>query len=35
MNIQINTDHTIDGSAGLTAHVESVVESTLGKLRDR
>lgn len=31
MNIQINTDHTIDGSAGLKAHVESVVESSLGR----
>ncbi|MEP7120590.1 MAG: HPF/RaiA family ribosome-associated protein [Byssovorax sp.] len=30
MNIQINTDHTIAGSAGLTAHVESVVEASLG-----
>lgn len=33
MNIQINTDHTIDGSAGLTAYVQSIVESSLGRFQ--
>lgn len=33
MNIQINTDHTIDGGAGLTAYVQSIVESSLGRFQ--
>ena len=35
MNIQINHDHTIDGSAGLRAHVESVIECSLGHFEQR
>ena len=35
MNIQVNHDHTIDGSAGLKAHVESIVESSLGHFQER
>lgn len=35
MNIQVNHDHTIASSAGLRAHVESVVESSLGHLQQR
>lgn len=35
MNIHVNHDHTIAGSAGLKAHVESVVESSLGHFQQR
>lgn len=31
MRIQVHTDNTIEGSAGLTGHVESVVSDTLGR----
>lgn len=34
MQIQVNTDTHIDGSKGLTAHVEAVVERTLRHVRD-
>jgi ribosome-associated translation inhibitor RaiA len=34
MNIQINTDHTIHGSAKFTSHVESIVESSLGRFQE-
>ena len=32
MQIQINTDHTIEGREALSAHIRSVVEKTLGHL---
>jgi ribosome-associated translation inhibitor RaiA len=32
MQIQINTNHTIEGSEALNAHIRSVVETTLGHL---
>lgn len=32
MQIQINTDHTIEGREALSAHIRSVVDSTLGHL---
>lgn len=35
MLIQTNTDRNIEGSEGLSAHVESVVEETLGRFSDR
>lgn len=31
MKIQVHTDNTIEGSVGLTQHVESVVSDTLGR----
>lgn len=34
MQIQVNTDKHVDGSAALVAHVEAVVERTLRHLRD-
>lgn len=34
MQIQVNTDKHIDGSAALSAHVEAVVERTLRHVRD-
>lgn len=35
MQIQVNHGHTIESSAGLRAHVESVVESSLGHFQQR
>jgi ribosome-associated translation inhibitor RaiA len=35
MNIQVNTDRNIEGSAELTAHVTGIVESELGRFSDR
>lgn len=32
MQIQINTDHNIEGSEALSAHVRDVVASTLGRV---
>lgn len=32
MQIHINTDHTIEGRDALSAHIRSVVETTLGHL---
>jgi ribosome-associated translation inhibitor RaiA len=32
MQIQINTDHSIEGREALSAHIRSVVESALGHL---
>jgi len=34
MQIQINTDHNIDGREGLVTHVTGVVEHAMGRLRD-
>ncbi len=34
MQIQVNTDKHIEGSAALTTHVEAVLERTLRHLRD-
>ncbi len=35
MQIQVNTDNHIEGSAELTRQVEAVVEETLGRFSDR
>ena len=35
MQIQINTDHNIEGREALAAHVKSVVESVLERVSDR
>jgi len=35
MQIQVNTDHNIEGREKLTAHVASVVESALSRFKDR
>jgi ribosome-associated translation inhibitor RaiA len=35
MQIQINTDHNIDGNERLAAHIRSVVEDTLSRWGDR
>lgn len=35
MQVQVNTDNHVNGSAGLTAHVESVVEGALGRFENR
>jgi ribosome-associated translation inhibitor RaiA len=35
MQVQLRTDASIEGSEGLTAHVTSVVESTLSRFSDR
>lgn len=35
MQIQVNTDNHIDGSADLTRQVQDVVEDTLGRFGDR
>ncbi len=35
MQIQINTDHTIEGREALNAHIHSVVENALGHLASR
>jgi ribosome-associated translation inhibitor RaiA len=35
MLIQTNTDRNIEGSTELSAHVESVVEGTVGRFSDR
>jgi hypothetical protein len=35
MQIQVNTDHNIEGREGLARHVEAEVESALGKFGDR
>jgi ribosome-associated translation inhibitor RaiA len=34
MQIQINTDHNIEGREALAAHVSSVVESTVGRFSE-
>ncbi len=34
MQIQINTDHNIEGHEGLAAHVTKVVEHSLDRMRD-
>ncbi len=35
MQIQVNTDNHIEGSAGFTSNVEAVVEGALGRFRSR
>ena len=35
MQIQINTDHHIDGNEALSAHVEAVVEKALRHVKDQ
>ena len=35
MQIQVNTDHNIEGREALAAHVSGVVESALGRIRDQ
>lgn len=35
MQIQVNTDHNIDGREALAAHVQGVVENVLGSLAER
>jgi len=35
MQIQINTDHNIDGNERLAAHITGVVEDTLSRFGDR
>lgn len=35
MQIQVNTNESVDGNAGLVAHVEEVVERVLGRFRDQ
>lgn len=35
MQIQINTDHHIDGNEALSAHVEAVVESAMRHLKEQ
>lgn len=35
MQVQINTDHNIEGREGLTAHVRGVVEGVLGHLGEQ
>lgn len=35
MIIQVNTDSSIENDAGLTAHVESVVEKALGRFSEK
>jgi ribosome-associated translation inhibitor RaiA len=35
MQVQLRTDASIEGSEGLTAHVTSVVKSTLGRFSNR
>lgn len=35
MQVQVNTDNHIEGSAKLTRHVESVVNAALGRFVDR
>lgn len=35
MQIQINTDHNIEGHEALAAHVSSVVEGALGRFSDQ
>jgi hypothetical protein len=35
MQIQIHTDHNIEGREALSVHVEGVVESALGRFRAR
>ena len=35
MQIQIHTDHNIEGREALSAHVTGVVESALGRFRER
>ena len=34
MQVQINTDHNVDGHEALADHISGVVESTLGSLSD-
>ena len=34
MQVQVNTDHNIDGHAALTAHVNGVVESALNHISE-
>ncbi|MGK2940932.1 MAG: hypothetical protein ACSLFJ_04550 [Immundisolibacter sp.] len=35
MQIQINTDHNIEGHEALAAHVSGVVQSALGRFSDQ
>ena len=35
MQVQVNTDNTVEGSEGLARHVEDVVQNTLGRFGDR
>ena len=35
MQIQVNTNNHVEGTAELTRHVESVVEAALGRFNDR
>jgi len=34
MQVQVNTDHTIEGHEKLSAHIKGVVESALSRTRD-
>jgi ribosome-associated translation inhibitor RaiA len=35
MQVLVNTDHNIEGSADLSSHVEALVQDTLGRFTDR
>lgn len=35
MQVLVHTDHNIEGSEGLTAHVKDVVEGSMGRFGDR
>lgn len=35
MHIQVNTDRNVDGSAGLTRHIETILKSSLDRFSTR